>query len=379
MRPLIVDLGRDYRGGQDQALLLMKGLLARGHAPELLTIRDSLLARRAESAGIRVHVVGLRWRQFAASQIIGSLSGARFSLRRFVSASSKLRKPNPEAVDLIHANEPHALTAAWLARAHHRLPVVASRRVIFPLSKNAVSRARYRSAASIVAVSQCVASALAASGISPDQITVIPDGVPIPEVASAEQRAEARRSLNIESNALIIGCVAALTPDKGQDILIRALPAIRAQFPNCELLLPGDGPCRKKLAALARECGVEAAVHFVGFVEDIARVYAAMDLFAFLAQAEALGTSLLLAMSQALPVVAIERGGIPEVVEDGKNGLLVENLDPEAFSSIVARLFANPEEAARLGAAARETVMARFSLDRMVEEMLGLYARLVYS
>ncbi len=379
MRPLIVDLGRDYRGGQDQALLLLKGLLARGHAPELLTIRDSLLARRAESTGIRVHVVGLRWRQFAASKIIGNLSGARFSLRRFVSASSKLRKPNPEAVDLIHANEPHALTAAWLARAHHRLPVVASRRVIFPLSKSAVSRARYRSAASIVAVSQCVASALAASGISPEQITVIPDGVPIPEVASAEQRAEARRSLNIESNALIIGCVAALTPDKGQDILIRALPAIRAQFPNCELLLPGDGPCRKKLAALARECGVEAAVHFVGFVEDIARVYAAMDLFAFLAQAEALGTSLLLAMSQALPVVAIERGGIPEVVEDGKNGLLVENLDPEAFSSSVARLFANPEEAARRGAAARETVMARFSLDRMVEEMLGLYARLVYS
>jgi glycosyltransferase involved in cell wall biosynthesis len=381
VRPLIVDLGRDYRGGQDQALLLLKGLMARGHAPELITIRDSLLASRAKSASVPVHVVGLRWRQFAASRIVQDLlaprSGAGFSLWGLVRARTNVPKPVPGGVDLIHANEPHALTAAWLARAHHQLPVIASRRVIFPLSKSAVSLARYRAASRIVAVSQCVASAVAAAGLAPDRITVIPDGVPIPEAISAAQRMEARRSLNLASNALVVGCVAALTPDKGQDILIRALPAIRAQFPQCELLLPGEGPCRDHLGALARECGVADAVHFIGFVEDIGRVYAAIDLFAFPAQAEALGTALLLAMAQASPVVALARGGIPEVVENGKNGLLVANLDPETFASSIARLFANPGEAARLGAAARATVVARFSVDQLVEETISLYERLV--
>ena len=82
-------------------------------------------------------------------------------------------------------------------------------------------------------------------------------------------------------------------------------------------------------------------------------------------------------MAQGLPVVAIGRGGIPEVVEDEKNGLLVNSLDPEALAAALARLLANSEEAHRLGKAARETVQARFSADHMVEATMDLYERLV--
>ena len=358
MHPLVVELGRDYRGGQDQALLLLKGLLARGQAADLITIRGSLLAQRAQSAGVRVHSVSGRWRRLAASLAIGNLLSRR-------------------GAEIVHANEPHALTAAWLARAHRRVPLVASRRVIFPLAQGAISLGRYRAAARIVAVSQCVASAVAGSGLPSRHITVIPDGVPIPGQVSVAQREEARRSLGIASNGPLIGCVAALTPDKGQDVLIRALPLIRRQYPNCRLLLAGTGPCRGELATLAKAQGVPDAVHFLGFVEDVGRVYSAIDVFAFPAQAEALGTALLLAMARALPVVAVARGGIPEVVENGGNGLLIANLDPETFASNIVRVVAHPEEGARLGAAARETVAARFCVDRMVEETLGLYEDLV--
>jgi glycosyltransferase involved in cell wall biosynthesis len=281
------------------------------------------------------------------------------------------------SVEIVHANEPHALTAAWLARAHCRAPLIASRRVIFPLSQDTISLARYRATARIVAVSRHVASAVEASGLPPGQITVISDGVPIPKVRSAEEREAARRSLGIEPQALIVGCVAALTPDKGQEILIRALPAIRVRFPRCQLLLAGDGPCRGKLATLVREHGLDDAVHFAGFVEDIDALYTAFDLFAFPAQAEALGTALLSAMAHGLPVAAIARGGISEAVEDGKNGLLVKDLDSESFASAIARLIEHPDEATRLGSAARETILARFSADRMVEETLRLYEHLL--
>lgn len=358
MRPLIVDLGRDYRGGQHQALLLLQGLLARGHAPELVTIRDSLLAQRARRAGARVHVARKRWRRFSAPFLIRKL----------------LSQPG---IEIVHANEPHALTAAWLARAHRGIPVIVSRRVIFPLSRGAISLARYRHAARIVAVSQCVASAVVASGLPRDNISVIADGVPVPQALTAAERTSARRSLGIESGVPLIGCVAALTPDKGQDILIRALPAIRAQTPNCRLLLVGDGPCRAQLAAIAQELHVDEAVQFTGFVEDIDRIYAALDLFAFPARAEALGSALLSAMAHALPIVALARGGIPEVVENEKTGLLIKNPDSQEAAAAITRLLLNAAEGKRMGEAARAVVSARFSVDHMVDAALKLYQEMV--
>ena len=98
-----------------------------------------------------------------------------------------------------------------------------------------------------------------------------------------------------------------------------------------------------------------------------------MDVFAFPSHEEPLGSALLAAMANGLPIVAIGRGGIPEVVESGKNGLLVNSLDPDALAAAMADLLANPEEARRLGKAARETVCAHFSADRMVEATLQLY------
>jgi glycosyltransferase involved in cell wall biosynthesis len=358
MRPLLVDLGRDYRGGQDQAFLLLKGLAALGHTPQLITIRGSLLAQRAQSEGIHVHLVDKRWRRLSAA----------FAIREMLSRC---------AVEIVHANEPHALTAAWLARAHRRVPLVASRRVIFPLAASAISLRRYHAAVKIIAVSECVASALVNSGIHPEKIAVISDGVPLENPVSQADRQRARQSFGIEPDTLLLGSVGALTPDKGQGILIRALVHIRLRFPNCQLLLPGDGPCRAKLAALVRELDLDGAVYFPGFVEDIGRVYSAIDLFAFLAQAEALGTSLLIAMEYGLPVVASARGGIPEVVEDGKNGLLLQDSNPETAASAIERLLGDPETAARLGSAAKETIRSRFSQEVMVQQTLRLYEKLV--
>ena len=89
------------------------------------------------------------------------------------------------------------------------------------------------------------------------------------------------------------------------------------------------------------------------------------------------GSALLAAMAHGLPAVAIARGGVPEVVEDRKNGLLINDLDAEAFSSALAALLDRPDEARRLGQAARETIIAHFSADRMAEETLRLYETLV--
>ena len=123
--------------------------------------------------------------------------------------------------------------------------------------------------------------------------------------------------------------------------------------------------------------GLEAAVKFPGFVPDIESVYAATDLFVFPSHEEPLGSSLLSAMAHGLPVVAFARGGVPEVVEDGKNGLLVKDLDPIALSTAIARLLSNPAEARRLGEMARKNISSRFSADHVADATLQLYERLI--
>ena len=358
MRILVVDLGREYRGGQHQALLLLQGLLARGHASELIAVLDTPLALRAKQAGISVHSLYPGRRRFdAALQIRGLV--------------------NEQLVDVVHANEPHALTSAWLARAHRRVPIVASRRIALPLARNCFSLARYRTAARIVAVSHFVEKSVTNSGLPAESVKVIYDGVEIPPEISRADRNLARGHLGIPQECLCIGNVAAFVPEKGHAILLRAFANLTTQFPGCILLLHGEGPERKTLRELARQLQILEGVKFAGPEAEIQEIFAAIDVFAFPSHEEPLGSALLAAMAHGLPVVAIGRGGISEVVESGKNGLLVNALDPDPMAIAIGSLLADPVEAHRLGEAARETVRSRFSADHMVDETLQLYKEVI--
>ena len=360
MRPLLIDLGRDFRGGQDQGLLLLRGLLARGHAPELITLQDSLLARRAQDAGITTHAVPAKWRRLGAARAIRRLLAER-------------------RVDIVHANEPHALTSAWLARAHRCVPVIVSRRVELPLSGDAVSLARYRSASRVVAVSGFVEESVLASGLPRELIETIFVGVEVPPQISAADREAARRRFGIPDGSVCLGNVAAFVPEKGHVILLHALAELRARFPQCVLLLAGEGREKSNLQALVRQLQLDDAVKFPGFVADVEAAYAATDIFVFPSHQEPLAVAMLSAMALALPLVAFARGGNPEAVVDGQNGLLVKELNYSDLAAAMARLIENPAEARRLGQAARETVSAHFSDNRMVEETLRLYETLVPS
>jgi glycosyltransferase involved in cell wall biosynthesis len=354
VRPLIVDLGREYRGGQHQAFLLLQGLRERGHAPELMALRDSLLASRAKEVGASVRLVDAGRRRLAAASQIRNLVRER-------------------RVDLVHANEPHALTSAWLARAHRAVPIVVSRRIALPISRSRLSLARYRAAARIVAVSHFVERSVIQSGLPADCITVIYDGVQIPPEISQAQRESARSQLGVPREIPCVGNVAAFVREKGQALLLEAFAKLRAQFPECVLLLRGEGPELRTLESLARELLVAEAVKFLPGGVEIETMFAAMDIFAFPSHEEPLGSALLAAMAHGLPIVGFARGGIPEVVEAGKTGVLVGDLETESFTSAIAHLLARPDEADCLGKAARESAIIHFSVDRMVGRTLQLY------
>jgi len=332
MITLHVDLGRQWRGGQSQALLLIRGLLARGHRAELVAREGSPLAERARAAGVRVHPL---W------QLLRS-----------------------ERYALVHCHDAHGLTAAWCAGAALHSRLVASRRVAYPLARNPLARARYR-AARIIAVSHFVRDSVIESGVPAGQIDVVYDGVELPDPAPL--RSPSRR----------LGCVGYLLPEKGQELPIRALPAVLARYPDASLVLAGDGPSRGALERLAAKLSVARAVEFAGHVEDVAAVYRSLDVFLFPSLAEPLGSALLTAMAYGLPVVARARGAVPEVIEDGRSGLAVGGDEAGAFAEAVLRLLDDGALAARLGAAARETIERRFSAEAMIEGTLQVYHRVL--
>ena len=353
MNTLHVDLGPQWRGGQHQALLLMRGLRTRGHSAELVALRGAPLAGRAAADGFTVHEVAPRLARPHAALV----------LRRLLAQ---------KRYDIVHTHEAHALTAAWWVGAHRCAALLASRRVAYPLN----SPGRYRTAHRVVAVSQFVAETVVASGLPRDNVTVIHDGVEVPPLPSPEEKREARRSFNIDDDSPLLGCVGYLLPEKGHEHLIRALPAIRSQFPKARLLLAGSGPCEAELESLARALEVEPAVRFCGFVADVERVYRALDVFVFPSVAEPLGTSLLAAMAHGLPVVAAAGGAVPEIVDDKRTGLLVPPADAKWLASAVVELLRDPTRAAALGAAARQSILERFTADRMAENTLRLYQEL---
>jgi len=141
MTSLYVDLETEWRGGQGQALLTLRWLRKLGQPAELVAARGCPLAQRAAAEGIVVHEVGALGARWQCARLLRRLLGtSRYAL--------------------VHANEPHALTAAWLARAHRRVPLVFSRRVAYPLGQSPLALARYRAATRILAISRFVAASI---------------------------------------------------------------------------------------------------------------------------------------------------------------------------------------------------------------------------
>lgn len=354
MRILYADLEREWRGGQSQALLTLLGLRERGVDAELVAARNAPLAIRSREAGIPVHEV------------------ARLGLR--AAAAAVIRRLLPiKSFDLVHLNEPHALTAAWLAGAHKKLPLIVSRRVAYALRQGRLARGRYLAVHRILAISHFVQKSILDSGVAREKVGLVYEGVEVPPLATPEMRRRTRRHWGLSEKETLFGCVGYLLPEKGQELVVRALPVVRAKFPGARLLFAGDGPCRPRLEALARGHGLGNAVIFAGFIKDMSQVYAALDGFVFPSLAEPLGTSLLVAMAWGLPVVAVASGGVPEYVENDVTGLLVAQPDAMLFSDKMLRLLGEPGLAKRLGAAARSAIQMRFTSDHMVENTIRIY------
>ena len=208
------------------------------------------------------------------------------------------------------------------------------------------------------------------------KIDVIYNAVDFSQAQPTMSRAEMRGALGIPEDARVAGTIARLTEQKGHRYLFEALASQRS-LADVHLLVVGGGEQRDALVNDVEQKGLSARVHFLGPRRDLGNLLAAMDLFVLASLWEGLPLSLVLAMGAGVPIVATRVAGIPEVVADGRTGLLVPPRDANALGLALARLLGDPDLRRRFGDEARAAVLPRFGVDRYVESVASLYDRLL--
>ncbi len=188
---------------------------------------------------------------------------------------------------------------------------------------------------------------------------------------------EVRRELGLAQTDIVIGYVASLAGRKGHTYLLQAFKMLSTVHANLKLVLVGDGPLKKSLEGWTVENGLEKKVIFTGQRMDVADILSIMTVFVSPALFEAFGIVLIEAMFMGLPCVAFRVGGIPEVIEDGRTGVLVTPGDTIALATAIQDLMDSPQKAQEYGRAGRARVTGRFSADTYARRLGSLYEELV--
>lgn len=268
---------------------------------------------------------------------------------------------------VVHATELYSNVFALPGAALGGVPVrVGNRREINPdksAAQIAMQRVAYGFAHKIVANSHAAADRLRLERVPARKIAVVPNGLDLPRFAPRRSSAPRRR----------VVVVANLRPEKRHDVLIDAAPAVLAAFPDARFEIVGGGPERERLLARVDSLGVRHAFSFLGHRDDVPARLSAADVFVLPSESEAFPNAVLEAMAAGLPIVASGVGGILELIDDGRTGLLTPVGDPAALADRLCRLMANAALASTLGAAARADADVRYSFDRMVAAFELLY------
>jgi len=214
--------------------------------------------------------------------------------------------------------------------------------------------------------------AISEIGLDPARITVIPNGIEPADLDRADP-GRVRQKFGISSEAPLLGTIGRLHPQKGVDLLLRALQELKGQFPALKTLIVGEGPALPALRALASDLGLVQDVIFTGLRRDVPDILAALDLLVLASRWEGMPNVVLEAFAAGKAVVATRVGAVEEIVQDGETGILVPAEDPHALAQAIGRLLADPPGRARLAAAGRARVEKEFSLEKMVRLTQELY------
>ncbi len=367
MKVLHTNFLRGWGGQSNRILEECRCLATRGWDVLLSVPPGSELARRARTAGL------------AVDESVGYRSLTQALCRQEVSKFQRLvRNFQP---DLIHLHGGRDSWIAALALALRPRPVILrTKHNVFPIVDHPGNRWLYgRFFDGIVCISSAIVEQCAAKPyIAMEKLVLIPSACDVDRFRSAAAaRCPRRQEFGFAPEHLVIVMSGRFRPEKGHDVLLKAIPQVCAALPHARFLLLGAGSLQREIAAALERENLRDVVVVAGFRTDVPECLAAADIAVQPSRSEGLGTAVLEAAAAGLPIVATAVGGIPDIVVPGQTGLLVPPEDANALADALITLGRDPSLRKSLGEAARERVAHLFSLEMLAEKTDAYYRRML--
>ncbi len=359
MSVIHLETGRDLYGGALQVLYLVQGLRERGVDAVVLAPKGSEVARAARARWLHVEEYPFRGEADVVS---------------LTKLAWRFGQPDVELVHLHRGQGADRLGA--MAATMARVPVVLTRRVVNPDVAWIVG-AKYGLLRRVVAISAAVRDVLVEQGVPAGKISLVRDAVDASDWQDPCDGAERDAEFGLEPGAPAGAMVARFRSRKGHWVLIDALAILKRRGLTPNVVFFGEGPLERNVAALAGVAGVEDQLRFAGFRGDLHRWLGSFDFCVLPALREGLGVAALQAGAAGVPVVGAHAGGIPEVVENGRTGVLCPPGDAGALATAVAGIVEDRAAARAMGERARARVESLFSVGAMVEGNLAVYRQVV--
>jgi glycosyltransferase involved in cell wall biosynthesis len=319
------------------------------------------LGEELEAAGFRVEVLP------------GGRNAADY--RSSVKVARHFRRTAPSVV---HTHNTHALIDCGIGGLLAGRPALVHTdharqfpdRLRYVVAEHLLSRLTYR----MVGVSDHTTENLRRyERIPKRKLVTIPNSVDIPPFDRREAREAVRSELRIAEDDVVLGSAVRLTAQKGLTYLIEAFARLVVANPKALLVIAGTGPDHEPLTSLAREIGVADRVRFIGARSDVPRLLCGLDVYVLPSVWEGMPLGVLEAMAVGCPVVATRVGGVPEMIDHGRSGLIVPSRNVEALAAAIARVLNDLDASRVMAQQALERFQTRFSLSAMIRAYEELY------
>jgi len=355
-----IDAGKDWREGQRQSFFLAKELKRNGYSFQFVVQPGSPIHQKASDARLPVLQLKISGKTDALSILRLSLAMKRKKCR------------------LVNFHDAHSVAVGSAAASLAKVPIkVISTRADFPLKKNVLSRRKYaKNVDAIIAISEGVKNVLVEGGIDAKRIHVIPDGIDFTPYEDKTSKDYLRREFSFAPDDFLVGFVTQLSDNKGHKYLIQISKHLREHTPKIKIIIVGEGPLQMELNKKVKEIQGKDVVFFLGFREDIPQILNSLDVFVHSSYHKGLGSIIMDAMACRLPVVATRVGGIPEMVDHQKTGLVVPPQRPKSLAKAIIKMYEDRELAHLLGQRGYEHVHKKFSAESMASKTIDLYEEL---
>lgn len=356
-----INTAATWRGGEKQTFYMAAGLQKKGYRSICICNKDSILHQRLLSSGISHYPVKMR----SEFDVIAAMNIA--GITRELKAG------------ILHMHTSHAHSLGLLSNYFYRVPVnVVSRRVDYKVKDNFLNRIKYGFPDKYITVSNAIRDILIECGIPSWKAVTVYSGIDINDYLnlSTDYLEKEFNYIHGPGEKIILVNAAALTPQKDHETLIRAADILRKTYSNFILFIAGDGELRDKLFKLRKRLNLEEYIVFTGFREDVNNLIKFSDIFVISSRWEGLGTSIIDAMAMGRPVVAAKTGGIPELIEDGINGLLADKENPEDLADAVLRLIRDTALREKISSRAMKRAID-FSIEATIDRTISEYKKLL--